>query len=501
MNSIKLVEPLFTIIKNNSKKTFYNHNSLLNTFSFFIDQTVKKKNAFEYYDNLSPSEQKKYKTPPHSYFNYYSSKDAYSKKHHFNKEYYNNFVKPYKLTYNLVINAIALGREFNIFRIHKGKWGYDCSQVWINDPIEWRINAEDFPLKTYLQIIAPYYKQDTDKPSAILRDKSKDATGNLLPYDKRSRKYKKVKNNFETPCSKDTIAEVDKINAGLPKQLQYTRVFGKTENEYGRLFGILNRLSKRLRAKICNMYDLTEIDFTNFNVNLFYLIANGKKYEGDFYNDIMKSVGIPEDEYSKHRKTFKKLCLCIFGTENKTHAQQSVMSTLMKEHLFLKPKEIVEAIEKQCPEIKDYIFNPITSIAQRMESKIIITIANEMLKDNLMPFLIHDSFIVPKEYAKKYDRLMEKVLLDVVQKNRKNIINEIKIRNSIKNYKNHSINCIINNIPIINLNKLIQLNYSINRLNQLINPIIQLKNTYHSFICIGSFRQPKMKVGFDFLFP
>ena len=89
----------------------------------------------------------------------------------------------------------------------------------------------------------------------------------------------------------------------------------------------------------------------------------------------------------------------------------------------------------------------------------------------------------------------------MVQKNRNKIINEIEIRNSIKNFKNQSINYIINNIPIINQNKLIQLKYSIKRFIQLENPIIQLKNIYHSFIGIGRFQQPKMKISYDFSFP
>ena len=215
------------------------------------------------------------------------------------------------------------------------------------------------------------------------------------------------------------------------------------ELERGRLNSPFQHLKKNLRQVIYDRFDLEELDFDGFNLNLFFLKETGSKYDGDVYTDIMKRMGvIGKSDQRAYRPIFKQLVLTIFGVESREDAMGSFVKSLTEFGLwwddreaysdvmerwraylsdqgldpdtrrpFLPVYDLIEAVEDVCSPIRNYLFRKLTDYAQNVESRVIVEIGKHMVADGLLPLLIHDALVVPQEFAKKYDVLKEEIHL------------------------------------------------------------------------------------------
>ena len=102
---------------------------------------------------------------------------------------------------------------------------------------------------------------------------------------------------------------------------------------------------------------------------------------------------------------------------------------LSVERISLKPKEVVKAIKKARKATKNYLWKYMIPLYQYIESEIAVQIMLEQIKDGLITWTVHDGLIVPKEYAKKYKSLLEKLTQKIISENRKAIRDFAKIAN------------------------------------------------------------------------
>ena len=238
-------------------------------------------------------------------------------------------------------------------------------------------------------------------------------------YDKRYEKYAKKEFNFMSGCDEKTINEILKINKHLAFRLGHKRIFGINESLNGRLYGPLTYLKKIERDVICKAYNLIELDYTNFNLNCIYLHITREKYDGNIYNDILNRLKLPLE----YRSMIKIFIISIISCNKKSTVMGVINDQLIKKGLYTQFKDlnitcktIIDTIEKVCWEIKEYFYCDLSGELQNIESNIIVKIALEMIKDNIMPWLLHDGFIIPKEFKKKYEILKEKLLREEILK-------------------------------------------------------------------------------------
>lgn len=67
--------------------------------------------------------------------------------------------------------------------------------------------------------------------------------------------------------------------------------------------------------------------------------------------------------------------------------------------------EIMYSLEKNVPELRQYMYRGNSLETQFIESQALISITKEMKHDHIIPFLVHDGFYVPEKYVEKYDKL------------------------------------------------------------------------------------------------
>ena len=260
----------------------------------------------------------------------------------------------------------------------RNKW---ASRLWLRDVAQWRIfdnQSLQSVLSMVLNIESIGYNGRNKDPRAeaikddlrpaYLVDKSREIDGNAVPFDKRRKNYEDRQYNWMWAAPEEIRAEVEYINSGIPEALRppmsYARIFGTSVDRGGRLWGSFQYLKKNLRQVIYAKFDLEELDFDGFNLNLFFLLETGSKYRGNVYTDIMARMGIIDEcEQRAYRDVIKQLVLTIFGVES------------------------------------------------REEARIIVEIGKKMVAGGLLPLLNHDALVVPQEYAQNYDVLKEEILL------------------------------------------------------------------------------------------
>jgi len=247
--------------------------------------------------------------------------------------------------------------------------------------------------------------------------------------------------------------------------MSYSRIFGKTQNDFGRLYSTFSNLPKKMRQVLIDDYDLEELDYSNFNLNLFFLIETGKKYNGDIYTAMLKSLDERffdkyPNQIALYRKIFKTIMLLYIGSDEKT-IQKAVTYFLVnkgiykkvyddekkdkffqrkfikfaesvgyKENSSLYPirkkysfKQVHKAVMEICEPIRYWIMNSKTNVAQNLESKCIIDVAKKIIeKGGSLPLLIHDAALVKKDDSDRIKDEMEKILLEKSNEYRNKIL-------------------------------------------------------------------------------
>ena len=400
-------------------------------------------------------------------------------------EYNEKMVRESGFSLNRIEKILYILRYYRIIRVTPGYSHVNITQVMLRKPIEWNWNIlKDFcqDMNSKYSLIAEFTVNE--KPAKLKEtikriagyvtcsDKSRNRLGDPLPYNNRKHKFDCANDNFYLYPVKDSdiLKDTYTINDAIEdERLKYSRRFGDDITQGGRYYSPINGTEKVLRSYLCDKYGYTELDYKNFNPNLLFLLDTGNKYQGDIYTDIMQEFGVViMDDLKKFRKLFKRIILSLLGVDNRWEAIRSI-NNILRGKKTIKDKEtgkkievdkndevsilarsfnkeyysddtaneILEAIEKVCSPIKEYLYTNLTGICQNIESCIITRIGLECVKDNITPMLIHDAFIVPDRYVEKYLILMEEILIEelnkqkdrineAVRKNRKTKINKLQ---------------------------------------------------------------------------
>jgi len=90
----------------------------------------------------------------------------------------------------------------------------------------------------------------------------------------------------------------------------------------------------------------------------------------------------------------------------------------------INPKNVLNAVYAELKELRSYIFKENWYWTQLIESELLVSVCDELKKDGLLPLLIHDAFIVPKELSEKYSKKAETLFLEKVKEYKDSIITE-----------------------------------------------------------------------------
>jgi len=350
-----------------------------------------------------------------------------------------------------------------------------------------------------------------------LKDKSKDHLGDTLNLNKKGKTINSKGTNMISPTYSPKLKRsFKKINKGLGKLeylYSYQRVFGKDENELGRLYNLFQRFPKKLRNEILNKYDLTELDFDGFNTNLLFLLKTGKKFiskrvenkygrlpysiRKDIYNSVLTSqpkiadLVYSNSKYLKpYRNIMKKCISSAFGTDSKSKTIGAIDGLLNEAGLnyylvenypnlskslwtkyLIKNKldrafvfrNILNRLEEECVDINEYLYTPTHFFSQNIESRIMEKLLLASISKKEIPLGIHDCIIVSQNNKPYFDELKESLLLEMVAK-----VNSNSISSKKKSFTKSLVSPIINSIQH-NLNQF-------NTLIQNIKTTIKYKN-------------------------
>ena len=211
--------------------------------------------------------------------------------------------------------------------------------------------------------------------------------------------------------------------------LTYVRHFGRDTTQYGRFYNRFQNYSKFLRKEVMDNLNLSEVDFSAFNIQLAYLLVNGKKFNGDCYNVILNELGNPD---YLSRNDIKPMVLSMFCCSNYNQTLQSIQNQIYQNKLYLhgniKASNIISAIEKCHKSISTYFYSSFAKIAQNIESNVIFQVSKILLKLNITHYLIHDCILVDNNYHNFTDNLMESYLLFEVYNYKSKYLKSKKIK-------------------------------------------------------------------------
>ena len=81
---------------------------------------------------------------------------------------------------------------------------------------------------------------------------------------------------------------------------------------------------------------------------------------------------------------------------------------------LVKPRNILDAIEKALPEVQGFLFTESWKWTQFIESEILLSFVDNLEQDNLLPLFVHDSLYVPADLEFTYRQRANEYLLDVL---------------------------------------------------------------------------------------
>ncbi len=413
---------------------------------------IKKYNSIYYYKNLTSSNQAKYKTKPHDFWIFDNPID-YNKKLHRNNNFYNNYVLKYDLQYSGVHKILELLREFNICNIKKGQ-KYSTTPtatiIELKDPKYWMI-PDNTSQQEYDRIILPAlkYHNNKERGNVIIRNKTLRADGTILPLKPRSKKPIDCKNIWTKRGSSGKVSTLNYINEGIPnEEYHYNRIFKNDEKTGGRFYSPLTQMSRKTRQEYIKRFDLIELDYKCNNINIIYQIVTGSKYPGDPYNDTISTLSnkYPGLNDKVYRKVIKTPHLTSLGADSRESLHGSIISSFQKiglmynnyglysasklwqdflddnyfdpatPKIFIKPNDIIDAIEETFIKIKPYLYGYHNDKLQFIESEMQKELFINIRKDNIPPLGVHDSIIVPIKMEEKYKILKEKIFIKFCEK-------------------------------------------------------------------------------------
>ena len=323
--------------------------------------------------------------------------------------------------------------------------------------------------------------------------------GELNRFFKGNKKYpndlsayiKKKLNDKETKVKApyDYIEEVRKVNYLFPEsirsQCKYKRAFSENLNSGGRLYGLINQMTKDQRlVLILRPFNYVEVDFTALIPNTIKYYVSGAFYTSRPYNIVAKTI--IEDKIRSNKgkvivtneeivnivaKAIKQPILMLFngdtgnqrtitaiqyslaenGLDNFPDEVEDVKNQILikkndsdrykkatlyrlgkkrprwKQFLqnndfpdydldyFITPKNIYDGISRALPELRPFLLTENWNWTQLIESNTILKIVEYIKEDNLLPLIVHDCIIVPKEYEQKYADIMEKELINQIE--------------------------------------------------------------------------------------
>src|SRR5208282_2308656 len=315
---------------------------------------------------------------------YYSGK--YIRKH-CNKEW-RHTIDNCRLTYVKVRKAIELLSEKKLITIMKGhNYTGMATRIFLSPYFFYRL-LEDMDFSTddlfinNLSKIARIYSIGEDRSSLELKKKFNFAF---------------CRNELKEIIGGTTLeieSNLVKINSAFGKhnELFYERIFGNDTTKLGRFSAVLHRIPSKLRKAIFEKGGYIELDFKSFNINALFYHYRGHRYTGsDFYMDIIEAMRITDNKMF-YRGIVKKASLCVFGNIGKVKATNSVREAFYREKAYKKgiEKDFIEAFEKVAYELKDVFYTEQFNWCQNVESSIVEKLSLEMIKDNLLPWMIHD---------------------------------------------------------------------------------------------------------------
>ncbi len=391
--------------------------------------------------------------------------------------------------YNVAMNCIKLMEELGIIKINLGykklhhrdsKTGEWVEFTRINkDKKTGEITKEVDAMMTTLILNDNYDEWKIAELGISWRDvahilflNKKYTKSGVLIRNKVKIEGSKKRKNIDTPMdeSDDLVKEIKEINSyfnqkGHP-ELSYYRVFNDDTAGGGRLVTQFHSIPKGLRKKILEEQGWCEVDFSEFNPQLLYVIATGGYYAGDVYDAILEACDLP----LQYRPIAKKVILMVIGTDNREKARKAIQSYLVKEvglfnnvkmppykvevvggdlvqevglYAYLRycnflndnglpenlpmyqinPDYLLDILEEVHQPISQFFYSNIHTVAQNLESKIMLRIIHRMISMDILPITIHDCCVVPLEYKEYFESYKHDVLEEVVReyKNQRSI--------------------------------------------------------------------------------
>ena len=308
---------------------------------------------------------------------------------------------------------------------------------------------------------------------------------NLIAYIKKKLDGKETK----VRASYEYIEEVRKVNDLFPEnirnQCKYKRAFSENLNSGGRLYGLINQMTKDQRlVLILSPFNYVEVDFTALIPNTIKYYVSGAFYTSRPYNLVAKTI--IEDKIRSNKgkdivtneeivnivaKAIKQPILMLFNgdtsnqrtitaiqyslaengldnfpdevedvknqilikTNDPDRYRKATIYKLSKKRprwkqfvqnndfpdydldYFITPKNIYDGLSKALPELRPFLLTENWNWTQLIESNTILKIVEYIKEDNLLPLIVHDCIIVPKEYEPKYADIMKKELINQIE--------------------------------------------------------------------------------------
>lgn len=275
-------------------------------------------------------------------------------------------------------------------------------------------------------------------PEIVLRDKNKKnmkITGKGRTTANRLEKEVKRINTFldnqiiELPNSPKLTKEL--INRNIPRpdmaRVQLQRIFNENFQRGGRFYGPwYQNIPKEFRAQILiNGQPTVELDYSNLHPRMLYALE-GLPFDGDAYS-------LPGYETTLYRPIIKTLLNTLINAKSEQSAIKSLLrtdheaSTSIKVRTYLrrtgliKPdnkqdipaaKKMIKAIKERHAPILKHLGTGAGIQLQRKDSSMAKRIIMNLMKESVPCLPVHDSFIVPYQFAEKLLTEMQQAFAD-----------------------------------------------------------------------------------------
>jgi len=104
----------------------------------------------------------------------------------------------------------------------------------------------------------------------------------------------------------------------------------------------------------------------------------------------------------------------LYQFRGKRWEDQEVDSDVECPSFSIKQSNLLTAIKQSLKDIDSFLLTSNCGWTKYIESELLIKISNDLKEDGLIPLLIHDAFLVPESYSKKYEVLSNKYILEII---------------------------------------------------------------------------------------